>query len=134
VNEQAHLRNIYRLYVEWSRERSALVEAEIGFDESIGISLDDRRNEPESYKALFRDAYSPLIHGLYESLMRSIRSKRFEDCEDEFAGIAFLTAMIMKALGVYQADRSNPLAKFANEFDRLDVLAVKRKLYEMAQA
>jgi hypothetical protein len=134
VDELNHLRNVYRLYVDRGWPRSAIVEREIGIESLDQISQDDRRNEPDNYIALFGGTYSPLIVELYEKLMRSMRGKRFDECDDEFAGLEFVQAAIMKAIYSYRADRTAPLARFAGEFDRLDVPNVRQRLYEMAQS
>jgi hypothetical protein len=134
VNDKTLLRNIYLLYVDRDGIRSAIVENELDYEAPIQISQDYMRNEPYNYKSLFRVGDNPLITQLYRKLLCSMHGKQFEECDDEFAGLAFLKAVIMKALGLYQADHSTHLAKFANEFDRLDIYAVRQKLYALAQA
>lgn len=133
MNEHYHLKNIYRLYVERSGVRSAFIEDAIEIHPHDQISLDDRRNEPDSYRVLFQGAFSPLVVELHRRLMRGLRGKPLEECEDEFAGFSFLNSAIMKSLAQYRADRASPLARFANVFDRLDEPSVRRTLYESAQ-
>jgi len=134
MTDEDHLKNIYRLYIYRRGARSAIIEREIGCEGIAQISQDDRYNEPHSYIALFQGSFSPLIVQLYQRLMRSMRGKQIEECADEFAGLSFFKATVMKALAYYQADHETQLAKFANKFDRLDEPSVRQKLYELAQA
>jgi hypothetical protein len=132
MDERYHLRNIYLLYVDRRGERSPLVEKQIGVGSSATLSLDDRRNEPDSYKCLFGQKVNPLINKLYATLMGSLKGKPFGECGDEFVGLGFLKAATMKAVNLYGADRTTPLALFASEFDRLDVDDVERGLWNLA--
>jgi hypothetical protein len=133
MNALDDLRHIYQLYVERQGDRSLRIERELGVSSQELVSEDDRRNEPANFRRLFEAGESPAVMGLYQSLMRDMDGKNFHECTSELAGLQFAATIVMKAVMVYQASRTSELAKFSNAFDRLDLVEVRRKLWEMAQ-
>jgi hypothetical protein len=127
------LQHVYRLYVGRQRARSLSIEHELKVDLQEAISEDERRNEPDNFRRLFRAGESPELLGLYRKLMHEMRGKHFEECADELAGLRFIVAVVMKAVMSYQASRADELARFSNSFDRLDDIEVRRQLWEKAQ-
>ena len=128
------LQHVCRLYIGRQRNRSLSVERELKVNVQGAISEDERRNEPDNFRRLFRTGESPELLRLYQKLMHEMRGKHFEECADEFAGLRFVVAVVMKAIMSYQGSRTDELAKFSNSFDRLDDIDVRRQLWEIAQA
>jgi hypothetical protein len=128
------LQHVYRLYIGRQRTRSLSIERELKVNLQEAISEDERRNEPDNFRRLFRTGESPELLRLYQKLMHEMRGKHFEDCADELAGLRFVVAVVMKAIMSYQGSRTGELAKFSNSFDRLDDIDVRRQLWEKAQA
>jgi hypothetical protein len=134
MDPQDDLHHVYRLHLERQGDRSFSIEHELNVNVQVPVSADERRNEPDNFRRLFRTGDSPELLRLYQRLMRKMRGRHFEECTDEIAGLRFVAGVVMKAVMLYQADRTSELAKFSNAFDRLDVNDVRHQLWEMAQA
>lgn len=128
-----HLQNMYRLYIERRGARSSLVERRIGLQSVTSPTVDGMRNEPESYRIVFDAANGSFMTDLLESLLNSMKGKRFEECNDELAGLRFVQAISITALSLRQGAPSDRLGKFARDFDRMDVPEIRHKLYNSAQ-
>lgn len=127
------LSNIYHLYIDRHSTRSNFVEQAIGFDPEAPITIDDKRNEPSSYETVFKNQSDSLVGELYEDLLRDMRGKLFEECDDQIAGLRFLQMLIATAMWKYHITVSEKLKKFARDFDRLDALTERQKLYNISQ-
>jgi hypothetical protein len=134
MNSTEQLSVIYRLYCDRGGARSTLVERLLNIETDVSVTADDQRNEADCYKALYVGSYDSLLTQLHDYLMTSMRGREIDDCDDSFVGLRFLTGITMKAVMLHNANRTTPLAMFANEFDRLDRPEERRRLHARAQA
>lgn len=127
------LAKIYGIYSRRREEvRSAFLEHAMRFESLDLISIDDERNESDLYGVVFKPDKANYVAELHEGLMRNMQGKAFGECSDQIAGLMFLQELIATAMWKYRIDVGENLKCFAQQFDRLDVLEEKMRLYDIA--
>jgi len=101
--------------------------------EPAPLSDDEKRNEPNTYAALFSDECRSEIEELYKAAMREMRGRSLSSSEDILEGLVFLQEIVATALWKHQCAVGSTLESFAREFDRLDVRAERERLHARAQ-
>jgi hypothetical protein len=124
---------IYRLYLDKGGKRSNWIESNLGYDPRKSLSVDDRRNEPETYEAAFSKEYQPIVERLYLQLMDEMKGLRSEQCTDALEALVSLQWIGSLALWKYHQNVGEKFEAFVREFDRLDVPGERLRLYEVAQ-
>jgi hypothetical protein len=129
-----HLLLVYRAYVVRTGERVDFLERVMSCPAGFAqLSVDERRNEPATYAALFSNECRSFVEELYQKAMRMMRGRPLGDCDEALKGLVFLQEVAATALWRHRCPVGNTLEAFAREFDRLDVPAERERLHACAQ-
>ncbi|MEE4790908.1 hypothetical protein V2K52_25690 [Pseudomonas alliivorans] len=126
---------IYLLFVRKNERRLSVLEAWINYiDGDLVFSEDFLRNEPEMYEELFSLKCKGYVLGLLEKLMAEMKGLRFEESERVLDGLEFVQNVGATALWKFNCNLDAELRSFVREFDRLDSVEERKRLYSLAQA
>lgn len=129
-----HLPVIYRAFFERANIRIAFIERMISFEGELQpLSEDERRNERETYAALFSEECRSSVEDVYRSAMREMRGQPYALAGDVIEALVFLQETIATALWKHRCNVGKTLESFAREFDRLDVRDERKRLHAVAQ-
>lgn len=123
----------YRLFLGEGGRRVNWMEQRFGFDVEIALSSDDRRNEPETYAALFSQNNKINIEELYVELLDEMNGIPYHKCGDILDMLTFIQEISATALWRYHQGVGTVIEKFVRDFDRLDVPDERVRLYRSAQ-
>ena len=72
------------------------------------------------------------LEKIISELYSEMRGRRFEQCEDIFEALAFIQEILAAALWKYNLCVNPSVEDFARDFDRIDTLAERQRIYMMA--
>lgn len=125
---------VYRLVLsEGRRKRINWIEQCLGFNGGVGISADDRRNEPSAYEAIFSEEHREKLEQLHLKLLNEMNGVPYQQCGDVLEALAFIQEISATALWTYHHSVGAMNEQFVRDFDRLDVSNERIRLYESAQ-
>lgn len=123
----------YRLFLGEGCKRVNWMEQRFGFDMETALSSDDRRNEPETYAALFSQDNQKKLEELYVELLDEMNNLPYQQSEDILDMLAFIQEISATALWKYHQSVGTLIEKFVRDFDRLDVPDERVRLYKSTQ-
>jgi len=126
------LADIYRLYVDSGGKPLAAVERYLGATLVSPISEGLRRNERQVYKA-FIEKDPGSLDDFFRNMLQDLRASSFANGTDTIAALDFIQRVVATAMWKHNLSVSASLAAFAREFDRLDILSERERLYLFAQ-
>lgn len=126
------LTTIYRARVVRGSTRVPLLEKILRLEMDVALSADDLRNEKINFERLFHGECKAFVGGLYRDTMSRMPGKSYEESEDELCLLAYLQDLVAVALWKHNLEPGDTLEGFARQFDRLDIEAERRRLYELA--
>lgn len=126
--------SLYGLQLDRGLKRSAAIETYLAIQVPRLITLDDHRNEPDTYEKLFSPECRWYVEKMYSVMMGKLKIYSYQECGESLEALAVLQEIISIALWKYRKDVGDQLERFAREFDRLDVREERRRLYESGQA
>lgn len=125
---------VYRLFLSEGRgKRINWIEQYLGFNGSVGLSADDRRNEPSAYEAIFSEEHRAKLEQLQLKLLNEMNGVPYQQCGDVLEALAFIQEISATALWKYHQSVGAMTEEFVRDFDRLDVSDERVRLYESAQ-
>lgn len=125
---------LYRAFLVRPRKRVAFIEDWLrGCDVQSKPTLDEQRNAPDAFRALFCDECLSELESLYRAAILNIRGRAFESCSDGMKALEFLQDIVATALWRHRCAVGATLEDFARDFDRLDVPDEMRRLHMEAQ-
>ncbi|MEB0048718.1 MULTISPECIES: hypothetical protein [unclassified Pseudomonas] len=126
---------IYFLFVHQKGRRLSVLEFCINYiDGDLAFSEDFLRNEPAMYEELFSLECKGYMLDLLEKLMTEMKVLRFEESGEVLDGLEFVQNVGATALWKFNCNLSSEVESFVREFDRLDVVEERERLYSLAQA
>ncbi|MDQ0653333.1 hypothetical protein [Pseudomonas cedrina] len=129
-----NLQVIYFLFVNKEGVRIPLLEKNIKYVEgNLIYSEDFLRNEPIIYRDLFSGECIEYIYGLVVEFISEMRVLTFEESKEALDGLSFLQGVGATALWKFNCNLKLELESFVREFDRLDVVEERERLYLLAQ-
>lgn len=129
------LQLIYFLFVRQKGARIPVLERYINYiDGSLVFSEDFMRNEPVMYKDLFSVKCKDYMLDLFRKLMTDLKVLKFEGSGEILDGLEFVQNISATALWKFNCDLVSEMEDFVREFDRLDVIEERKRLYLLAQA
>ncbi|ONH49675.1 hypothetical protein SAMN04490182_3512 [Pseudomonas cedrina] len=129
-----NLQVIYFLFLSKEGVCIPLLEKNIKYVESDLIYSEDfLRNESIIYRDLFSEECIEYIYGLVVGLMNEMRTLTFEESKEALDGLSFLQGVGATALWKFNCNLKLELESFVREFDRLDVVEERERLYLLAQ-
>lgn len=129
------LQIIYFLFVHQKGRRLSVLEFYINYiDGDLVFSEDFLRNEPAMYEELFSLGCKGYVHDLLEKLMTGMKVLKFEESGEVLDGLEFVQNVGATALWRFNCDLDSEVESFVREFDRLDVVEERERLYLLAQA
>lgn len=123
------LAKAYALHVDRGGTRVPVVEQHFDMHNPTSISVDDRRNEHEIYQALMQND-GKAVKQLFNALLTDMRSVSYEHASGIMDALDFLQHVLTTAMWKHHVPVDQRLERFAREFDRLDVPAERRRLYD----
>lgn len=128
------LKTIYCVFVNQEGTRIPLLEQYIKYTEgAVFFSEDCLRNEPLIYKDLFSAECDSYVNGLLQGFMKEMKVLTFDESWEVLEAVTFLQGVAATALWKFGCNLSSELESFVREFDRLDVVEERRRLYLLAQ-
>lgn len=125
---------VYRLFLsEGGRKKINWIEQYLGFDGSVALSSDDKRNEPGAYEAIFSEEHRAKLEQLHLKLLNEMNGVPYQQCGDVLEALAFIQEISATALWKYHQSVGTMNEEFVRDFDRLDVSDERVRLYESAQ-
>ncbi|MBB3214888.1 hypothetical protein FHW67_004212 [Herbaspirillum sp. Sphag1AN] len=124
---------IYRLFLSEGRRRVNWIEKRFGFDASIALSCDDKRNEPGTYETLFSQEHQEKLKQLYLELLNEMNGVTYQQCGDVLDALEFIQEISAAGLWKYRQRVDVIIEEFVRDFDRLDVPEERIRLYESVQ-
>ena len=129
-----NLQIIYCLFVSREGVRTPLLEQYIKYVEGeVIFSEDFLRNESVIYSDLFSEECVEYVCGLVVELMNEMRVLTFEESKEALDGLSFFQGVGATALWKFNCKLKPELESFVREFDRLDVVEERERLYFLAQ-
>ena len=126
---------IYFLFVSQGGRRLSVLESCINYvDGTFVFSEDFLRNEPAMYEELFSLECKGQVLVLLEKLMAEMKVLRFEESGEVLDGLEFVQNVGATALWRFNCKLDSEVESFVREFDRLDVVEERERLYLLAQA
>jgi hypothetical protein len=126
---------IYLLFVRQNERRLSVLEVRINYiDGDLVFSEDFLRNEPAMYEELFSLKCKGYVLGLLEKLMAEMKGLTFEESERVLDGLEFVQNVGATAMWKFNCNLDAELRSFVREFDRLDSVEERKRLYSLAQA
>jgi hypothetical protein len=126
------LRQLYSLNLHEGSSPIVTIERYLQMTKPVDMSDDLRRNEPNLYKTLFVIGGSGLEQ-FFHRLLLDMKNRPFASTLDTIVALSFIQLVVAKALWKYHLSVAPSLEAFARNFDRLDIPAERRRLYEFAQ-
>lgn len=131
---KTYLSAIYRAYRTRTGARIAFIEERLaGQDLATEPTVDEQRNEPTVYTALFSDECRPEVEDFFREALRRMHGKSFSRSEDDLNALAFLQHVVAAAMWKHHCAAGDMLETFARDFDRLDVESERMRLHLRAQ-
>lgn len=128
------MKMIYFLFAHQNGRRLSVLEPHINYiDEGLAFSEDLLRNERAMYEDLFSLRCKGYVLGLLEQLMIEMKGLRLEESEKVLDGLEFVQSVGATALWKFNCDLDPELKSFVREFDRLDAVEERVRLYSLAQ-
>ena len=128
------MKMIYFLFAHQNGRRLSILESHINYiDEGLSCSEDFLRNERAMYEELFSLRCKGYVVGLLEKLMIEMKGLRFDESEKVLDGLEFVQNVGAKALWKFNCNLDAELKSFVREFDRLDAVEERVRLYSLAQ-
>ena len=132
---EINLQIIYILFVRQKGRRLFALESFINYvDGSLVFSEDFVRNEPAMYEELFSPRCKGYVLDLLEKLMAEMKALKLEESGEILDGLEFVQNVGATALWKFNCDLASEVEGFVREFDRLDVVEERERLYLLAQA
>lgn len=132
---ELNLQNIYFLLVRQRGGRLSVLESFINYvDGSLVFSKDFLRNEPAMYEELFSPSCKGYVLDLLKNLMAEMKALKLEESGEVLDGLKFVQNVGATALWKFNCDLASEVEGFVREFDRLDVVEERERLYLLAQA
>ncbi|MFS2067273.1 hypothetical protein ACEN9D_00730 [Pseudomonas sp. CT11-2] len=129
------LQIIYFLFLHQKGRRLPVLEFCINYiDGSFVFSEDFVRNEPAMYQELFSSECNGYVLNLLKNLMAEMKVLTFEGSEDILDGLEFIQNVGATALWKFNCDMASEMESFVREFDRLDVIGERERLYLLTQS
>ncbi|MGZ0713734.1 hypothetical protein [Pseudomonas palleroniana] len=126
---------IYFLFVHQKARRLYVLEFCINYiDGNLVFSEDFLRNESAMYEELFSLQCKRYVLDLLEKLMNEMKGLKFEESGEVLDGLEFVQHVGATALWRFHCNLDSGLERFVREFDRLDVVEERERLYSLAQA
>lgn len=126
---------IYFLFVHQKGRRLSVLESCINYiDGGLAFSEDFLRNEPAMYEELFSLECKGYVLDLLEKLMAEMKVLRFEESGEVLDVLEFVQNVGATALWKFNRSLDSEVESFVREFDRLDVIEERERLYSLAQA
>jgi hypothetical protein len=121
---------IYFLFVHENGRRLSALELCINYvDGSFVFSEDLLRNKPAMYEELFSPRCNGYVLELLGKLMAEMKVLRFEESGGVLDGLEFVQGVGATALWKYNCSLDLNIESFVREFDRLDVIDERKRLY-----
>ena len=89
--------------------------------------------EEDLFLLFFNEECLFVLDELYEYLMNQMSNKNYEDCFDVIEALEFIQFICAKAMWKYHLKINETLEDFTRDFDRLDLVSEKIRLYNIAQ-
>ena len=126
---------IYRLSINKGSHQVSWMNKYFGNDNinNISISLDDERDEPSLYVELISKDCRSKIESLYLKLLSEMKEAPYEEANGIIEALMFLQEVAARALWKYNCNIGKKMEYFVRNFDRLDVVGEKHRLYEKVQ-
>ncbi|QXZ11958.1 hypothetical protein KVQ82_17930 [Pseudomonas sp. AO-1] len=129
------MRIVYFLFVHQKGRRLSALEFCINYiDGELTFSEDFLRNEPAMYEQLFSLECKGYVLDLLEKMMGKMKVLRFEESGEVLDGLEFVQNVGATALWKFNCNLDSEVESFVREFDRLDIVEERKRLYSLAQA
>ena len=128
--EKSTLTKLYMMHLARQGRRSRFLDHYLLHEGYCQPTQDDYWNEGSMLENLDFLSYSGPVGLLLEVLYKQMTLKAFDDSQDIIDGIMFVQNVIALALWKYRIDVCVELDVFARDFDRLDNLDERRRLYD----
>ena len=129
-----NLRTIYFLFVSQGGRRFSILESYINYvDGMMVFSEDFLRNEPAMYEELFSLGCRGYMLDLLKKLMAELKGMKFEESVGVLEVLEFVQGVCAAALWKFNCELPSEVECFVREFDRLDAVGEKERLYLSAQ-
>ena len=124
---------VYKLFLDEGGQRLNWMEQHFCSDVEIALSSDERMNKPETYASLFSQSNQIKLEELYVELLDEINGMPFQQCGEILDMLTFIQEVSATALWKYHQRVGAVIENFVRDFDRLDVLDERVRLYKNAQ-
>ena len=124
---------VYRLFLNGGGRKINWMEQYLSYDDSVVLSSDDVKNEPNTFEAIFSEEHRPKLEQLYLELLNEMNGIPYQQCGDMLDALTFIQEISAIALWKYHQNIGPVVEEFVRNFDRLDVPDERVRLYEKAQ-
>jgi len=109
------------------------MEDEYEFSASGGRFIDCDKDEQGIYKSLFSIENQRKFYSLYSRIQDEMVGISYSECEKIIDMLAFMQEVLATAIWKHNIKVEMEMENFARDFDRLDVVAERIRLYESVQ-
>lgn len=128
------LQTIYCVFANQEGARIPLLEQYIKCTEGVVFFSEDYlRNETLIYKDLFSGECDAYVNGLLQGFLKEMKVLTFDESWEVLEAVTFLQGVAATALWKFGCNLNSELESFVREFDRLDVVEERKRLYLLAQ-